>query len=92
MVNVYPVKCGNFTYFMVLYRIFCQGGKLDWGDSSERGTVFIYIKKVYILMFSVQVVIKFQGGNMSGGISRVPPLYKTLNFSTNLRGGENFIW
>ena len=27
-------------------------------------TIFIYI---YILMFSVHVVIKFQGGNMSGG-------------------------
>ena len=42
------------------------------GDSSKRGTVFIYI-----LMLSVHVVIKFQGGgNMSGGISR--GLYKTL--------------
>ena len=40
------------------------------------------LRYIYILMFSVHVVIKFQGGEgigMSGGYSEVPPLNKTLD-------------
>ena len=62
-------QCVDLSKQGVIQDFFCQGGNWIGGDSSKRGTVFIYI-----LMFSVHVVIKFQGGEIyQGRISRVPP-------------------
>ena len=67
MCSVDYVMCG-IQHFIQDY--FAKGREIGLGEvSSEHGTVFIYI-----LMFSVHVVIKFQG---EGGISwGPPPLYK----------------
>ena len=55
-----PPQKLNMQIISAIHRVLFGSGSLN-------------VKRETVLMFSVHVVIKFQGGNMSGRISRGPP-------------------
>ena len=69
----------RFYVFLNMYSLLCFPLVLllsytwQWFSKCKSETVF-----VYILMFSVHVVIKFQGGICQGGYPGFPPLYESL--------------